>query len=53
MSQTMARRFFPLAVWCALLWCFHANPSVSLQTTEGTDGAVWTAIIPDAFPQYG
>jgi len=36
----------------ALLCCFHASPSFSLEAAEGPDGVVWTAIIPDAFPRY-
>jgi hypothetical protein len=48
----MVRRLPLFAVWLAFLYCFHANPSFSLETAEGPDGVVWTAIIPDAFPRY-
>ena len=47
----MRRRFFLIAVWCALL-CLGANPSSSREAAEGLDGVVWPAIIPDAFPRY-
>jgi hypothetical protein len=52
MSKTKTHRFFLFAVWLALLWCFHANPSFSLETAQAPDGVVWTAIIPDAYPRY-
>ena len=45
----MARRFARFAVGFALLWSFQATPCVSLESAEGADGVVWTAIIPDAF----
>ena len=48
----MVRRLPLFAVWLAFLYCFHANPSFSLETAEGPDGVVWIAIIPDAFPRY-
>jgi hypothetical protein len=47
----MPWRFARFAVGFALLWCFQAQPSFSLETAEGADGVVWTAIIPDAFPR--
>jgi hypothetical protein len=50
-SKAMTRRLSLFAVWCVLLWCLHANPSLS-QQAEGPEGVVWTAIIPDAFPRY-
>jgi hypothetical protein len=49
-SEAVRRRFFLIAVWCALL-SLGANPSSSREAAEGLDG-VWTAIIPDAFPRY-
>jgi hypothetical protein len=48
-SEAVRRRFFLIAVWCALL-SLGANPSSSREAAEGLDG-VWTAIIPDAFPR--
>jgi hypothetical protein len=51
-SKTMARQLPLFAVWLALLWCFPADPSFSVETVEGPDGVVWTAIIPDAFPRF-
>jgi hypothetical protein len=48
----MAGRFFPLAACCALLWCLQVDPVLSRDAAAEADGAVWTAIIPDAFPRY-
>jgi hypothetical protein len=50
-SEAVRRRFFLIAVWCALL-SLGANPSSSREAAEGLDGVAWTAIIPDAFPRY-
>lgn len=53
-SKAMTRRLslFAISMWCVLLWCLHANPSLSQQAAEAPQGVVWTAIIPDAFPRY-
>jgi hypothetical protein len=48
----MAGRFFLLATWCALLWCLQTDLVRSRDAVAAADGAVWTAIIPDAFPRY-
>ncbi|WP_027581459.1 hypothetical protein [Bradyrhizobium sp. Ai1a-2] len=48
----MAGGFFPLAAWCALLWCLQANPILARDAAADADGIVWTAIIPDGFPRY-
>jgi hypothetical protein len=45
----MIRRLFPFAMFCALL-CSPAQGGRALQGDEDEAGAVWTAIIPDAFP---
>ena len=51
-GQTMAGRFFLLAMWCALFGCLQLDPVLSRDAGAAADGAVWTAIIPDAFPRY-
>ena len=48
----MAGRFFLLAAWCAGLWCLQTDLVRSRDAVAAADGAVWTAIIPDAFPRY-
>jgi hypothetical protein len=48
----MAGRLFRLAAWFALLWCLQVDAGLSRDAGAGTDGAVWTAIIPDAFPRH-
>ena len=40
------------AIWCVLASCWHAQPSLAREASEGASITVWTAIIPDAFPRY-
>lgn len=40
------------ATWCLLLCGLQAASGLSLAAAAASDGAVWTAIIPDAFPGY-
>jgi hypothetical protein len=47
----MMQRLYPLVMFCALL-CSPAQGGRALQADDGEAGAVWTAIIPDAFPNY-
>ena len=47
----MMRRPFAFLMLCALL-CSPAQGGRAEQADDGEAGAVWTAIIPDAFPNY-
>lgn len=48
----MIRRFFFITV-CAIACCVLAQASLSRTADEADSGyAVWTAIIPDAFPRF-
>jgi|HubBroStandDraft_2_1064218.scaffolds.fasta_scaffold207632_3 hypothetical protein len=47
----MMRRPFAFLMLCALL-CDPAQGGRAEQADDGEAGAVWTAIIPDAFPNY-
>ena len=40
------------SVLCVLASCWHAQPSLAREASEGASITVWTAIIPDAFPSY-
>ena len=40
------------SVLCVLASCWHAQPSLAREASEGASITVWTAIIPDAFPRY-
>jgi hypothetical protein len=40
------------AVLCVLAFCWHTEPSLAREASEGAAITVWTAIIPDAFPRY-
>jgi hypothetical protein len=44
-------RPIPFLMLCALL-CSPAQDGRALEADDGEAGAVWTAIIPDAFPDY-
>ena len=48
----MIGRFSALAILCAVLWCLDPQRGLALQGGEGEAGALWSAIIPDAFPNY-
>jgi hypothetical protein len=47
----MTQRLLGLLMLCALL-CNPAQGGRAGQADDGEAGAVWTAIIPDAFPNY-
>jgi hypothetical protein len=47
----MMQRLYPFVMFCALL-CSPAQGGRALKAYDGETGAVWTAIIPDAFPNY-
>jgi hypothetical protein len=47
----MMRRMFAFLMLCALL-CSPAQGGRAEQGDDGEAGAVWTAVIPDAFPNY-
>ena len=47
----MMRRLFPFMMLCALLFG-PAQGGRAEQADDGEAGAVWTAVIPDAFPNY-
>jgi hypothetical protein len=47
----MMQRLLALLTLCALL-CSPAHGGRTEQTDDGETGAIWTAIIPDAFPNY-
>jgi hypothetical protein len=47
----MMRRLFSIATWCALLLTAPAASCLA-RTEADAPEAVWTAIIPDAFPDY-
>jgi hypothetical protein len=47
----MMQRLLPFVMFCALL-CSPAQGGRAPETDDGEAGAVWTAIIPDAFPNY-
>ncbi len=47
----MMQRLYLLVMFCALL-CSTAQGGRALQADDGEAGAVWAAIIPDAFPNY-
>src|SRR6201994_4610066 len=46
------RRLFLFAGFSALLCNLPAERGLALEADEGEAGAIWTAIIPDAFPNY-
>jgi hypothetical protein len=46
------RRLLPFVMFCALLCSLPPERGLALGGDEGEAGAVWTAIIPDAFPNY-
>jgi hypothetical protein len=47
----MLRKFILVLIWCALFAAVGARSSLALE--GGTSAAaVWTAIIPDAFPRF-
>lgn len=46
----MMQRLYPLMMFCALLCSPQGGRA--LQADDGEAGAIWTAIIPDAFPNY-
>jgi hypothetical protein len=47
----MMRRLFAFSMLCALL-CSPAQGGRAIEADDGETGAVWTVIIPDAFPNY-
>lgn len=47
----MMQRLLALLMLCALL-CDPAQGGRAEQADDGEAGAVWTAIVPDAFPNY-
>ena len=47
----MMQRLFPFVILSVLL-CSPVQGGRALQADDGEAGAVWTAIIPDAFPHY-
>ena len=47
----MMRRLFAFLMLCALL-CNPAQGGRAEQADDSEAGAIWTAIIPDAFPNY-
>ena len=47
----MMQRLIAFLMLCALL-CSPAQGGRTEQADDGEAGAVWTAIIPDAFPNY-
>ena len=49
----MKRRFSVFALLCALLCGVPADRDFAVESSEGDEaGAIWTAVIPDAFPGF-
>lgn len=48
----MIRRLFASTILFATLWYLPATPTLSLEANDAQPDAIWTAIIPDAFPRY-
>jgi len=48
----MNQRLAILAVCCAILRLAQAVPASALQAADAQADAIWTAIIPDAFPDH-
>jgi hypothetical protein len=48
----MIRRFFAAITLCAALWPPPATAVHALEANDAESDAIWTAIIPDAFPRY-
>jgi hypothetical protein len=50
--MTKRRQLFAAAIFCAGLWCGPVATAPARDAADAQPGVIWTAIIPDAFPQY-
>jgi hypothetical protein len=48
----MIRRLFASIILCAALWCSSSTLPHALEANDAEPDAIWTAVIPDAFPGY-